>query len=195
MSARMDTETVTARVVIAGHGAVGCVVAGVCVCFAVRGAESFGIDIWVYGEAESAFEAAFGGDFGGVGGADATEADGADRGFAEASITEATAALKAGGAGFAGGTVSKATAKGGACGGLEANALGSGIAGFSGSLAGALPQLDANGFGAGEADTIKTTFTELGCVDFVFGCIDVLASSVLFQVSGPATSASSTRQG
>ncbi len=160
---------------------------------AISGANTFGCV--GEGKAEEALRAAFGSHFGGVGGANAAECNGADGGFAKASVAEVCATFEARGAGFSASTVSKATAKGGACGGLEANAFCASAAGFSGGLAGAFPDLDADGFGAVEAETLETTRAKIGGVDLVFGGIEFLASGVLLEGTGPTASATATVEG
>ncbi len=176
-----------------GHGAACRAVASRRIDAAIFGADAFGS----VGETktEETFLAAFGGDFGGVGGADAAKSNGADGGFTKASIAEAAAALKTGGAGFAASTVGEATAKGGAGGGLEADALGAGSAGFTGSGAGAFPDLDADGFGAVEADTLESACAKASGVDLIFGGIELLASSVLLEGTGPTASTAAAVEG
>lgn len=176
-----------------GHGAACSAVASRRIDAAIFGADAFG----GLGEAkaEETFLAAFGGDFGGVGGADAAESNGTDGGFTKASIAEAAAALKAGGAGFAASAVREATAKGGAGGGLEADALGAGSAGFTGSGAGAFPDLDADGFGAVEADTLESACAKAGGIDLVFGGVELLASRVLLEGTSPTASAAAAVEG
>ncbi len=176
-----------------GHGAACRAVASRRIDAAIFGADAFGRTRKT--KTEETFLAAFGGGFGGGFGADIAEADRADGDFSKASIAEVGAAFKADGAGFAASTVGKATAKGGAGGGLEADALGAGSAGFAGSGAGAFPDLDADGFGAVEADTLEPTRAMASGVDLVFGGVEFLASSVLLKRTGPKASTTAVSEG